>query len=152
MNTESPDPHRSLSPLDPAVAEHLTKTLGAPESFLLAQDGGRDIRALGWVIGKGSIEAASNGPTRRGTIVTIWLTEGGQLVTHRESWKKGEPYKGRVFDGAEGTGRVNSSPATALQWLVDDGKGRLGPASKAAWVQACRSVPSMNTFEYEHVD
>ena len=81
-------------------------------------------------------------------MVDILLTKGGRLVTTRRAWT-------RSADGSRSdsqTSQVNESPARAYQWLVSDGKGKLGPASKEAWVQACRNFPPMAELEFERVD
>jgi hypothetical protein len=50
------------------------------------------------------------------------------------------------------TGQAHSTPELAYQWLVKDGKGKLGPASKQAWAHACRNVPPMSGLEFEHIE
>jgi hypothetical protein len=128
------------------VIPHLTRTLGPPKEFLLSVQGGRDIYAPGWLVGHGHVEAPAGGDTVRTLDVEIRLTPEGNFVltrTSRSSHREG---------GAAGsTGAVRSTPALAYEWLLEDGRGKLGPASKAAWVQACRAVPPMNGLEYERI-
>lgn len=105
--------------------------------------GGKDIYADCWLVGAGRVEA---GDARRYTEVRIWLTPGGTLITNRTN--------GTVdgnFTGTSSTGCAHSSPDSAYQWLLKDGKGKLGPVSKEAWVKACRNVPPMAGLEYERI-
>jgi hypothetical protein len=140
------DATKPLGPLDPALVEHLTQKLGPAESFLLAiSAGGLDIHAVGWTVGFGRMEAGGTADTKRGTDVTITLTVGGHLVTTRSSWTKGRT------SSHDTRGRANSTPQAAFDWLLEDGGGTLGRASKAAWVQACRAVPPMAGLEFEQV-
>ena len=76
----------------------------------------------------------------------IRLTPEGHFVLTRISRSNR-----RDGNSAGSTGSVRSTPALAYEWLLEDGNGKLGPASKAAWVQACRTVPPMNGLEYERV-
>jgi hypothetical protein len=47
---------------------------------------------------------------------------------------------------------VHDNIDSAYRWLVAEGNGKLGPASKAAWVAACRTVPLMAGHEYERIE
>lgn len=143
------DPTQPLRPLDFVV--QLTEKLGPPEPHVVGVDGDRDISTKGWIIGRGQTIApgpgeALTGELQRGTDVEILLTAGGTLITTRRSWT-------RTADGetVSQTGQAHSTPDRAYQWLIKDGKGKLGPASKQAWSQACRSVPPMSELEFEHI-
>ena len=135
------DPTKPLAPLSPETIAHLNATLGPPTLSFIGISGGRDIRTAAWLIGFGRVEAGGTPP--RATEVEIRLTEGGNLVTTSRR---------RGVDVLSQTGRVNDTPDSAYRWLLDDGKGKLGPASKQAWVQACRAVPEMAGLEFEDVD
>ncbi len=143
MNTDGTSP---LGPRMPEVIDHLTKTLGPPKEFLLSVQGGRDIYAPGWLVGHGHVESPRTGDTVRTLDVEIRLTPEGNFVVTRISRSSG-PER----NSAGSTGAVRSTPALAYEWLLEDGNGKLGPASKAAWVQACRTVPPMNGLEYERI-
>ncbi len=140
------DATKPLAPLDLDTRTHLTATLGPSKPHFVGISEGRDIHTAGWTIGLGQIGVGGN-PTR-GTDVEILLTEGGRLITTRRSWTRGAD----GVDTVSQTGCVHETPAAAYQWLVNDGKGKLGPASKTAWVQACRAVPLMAGLEFERVD
>lgn len=111
---------------------------------------GLDIQILGWRIGLGQIAVPGKGSSRsqRGVDVEIFVTEKGRLVTTRNAWT-------RAPDGGSSdsqTSQVCETPARAYQWLLDDGKGKLGPASKAAWVMACQTFAPMSGLEIERID
>jgi hypothetical protein len=145
MTTDATKP---LSPLDPGTIAHLTEQLGPAERHLLAVSSGRDVYTDGWTIGLGQI-AGGGQNSSRGTDVEIVLTAGGNLVTTRRSWTRSPDGN---ESGASATGAVHQTPASAYRWLINDGKGKLGPASKAAWLQACRTLPLMAGLEFEHVE
>jgi hypothetical protein len=134
-------PAKAASSLDPSAVEHLTTTLGPPQPFLLTIQHDRDVYANAWVVGVGHVKTAD---AQRGTDVEIRLTPGGRLVTTRRSWTSG----GEV----EQRGDVHETPDQALDWLLADGKGKLGPASKQAWVAACGIVPSMRGMDVRRVE
>ena len=145
----TPDPRKPLSPLDSQVINHLTAALGPPQSCLITRQGDRDIYINAWVVGFGRTTVpADSSKVEKGIDVTIRLTAGGALVTTRCAWTRtpdGESQESQ-------TGQVHTAPDLAYQWLVKDGKGKLGPASKEAWIQACLTVPPMNGLEFERVE
>lgn len=139
------DPLKPLAPLPPA----LTATLGPAEPRTFIRPDGLDIQIAGWRIGLGQIGVPGKGSSRsqRGVDVEIFVTEQGRLVTTRNAWT-------RAPDGGSHhsqTSQVHETPAAAYQWLLDDGKGKLGPASKAAWVQACQTLAPMSGLEVERI-
>jgi hypothetical protein len=128
------DATEPLPPMTPEFAGHLTATLGAPGSVV--KKSGFSIR--GWVVGRGETRAQ---PPEPRTTVIIGLTVDGDLFTTREEWTESED--SFAFQD-------HMTPALAYQWLVEkDGTGQLEPASKEAWVQACRNVPAMSGLESE---
>ena len=144
------DPRKPLAPLDAKLVAQLTTTLGPPEPRNFAKDGALDIAVVGaWTIGFGQTVAKSAPQSsQRGTDVEILLTAGGRLVTTRNSWT-------RTVDGSSEESQrsdVHETPDAAYRWLINDGNGKLGPASKAAWVQACRAFGPMAGLEFERVE
>ncbi len=139
------DAKQPLAPLAPELIAHLNSTLGQPKPVFMAIIGSRDIHADCWEIGRGRIEAGDP-KARRYTEVKIWLTPGGTLITTKTVGTTDGP-----VHTDSSTGSPHATPAAAYQWLLDDGKGKLGPASKQAWVTACRAVPPMAEFEYERI-
>ena len=152
------DPKQALRPLDFVV--QLSQKLGPPQPHVVPIDGVRDISTKGWIVGRGQMTApprlkpgqsvtgfSSDVELQRGTDVEVYLTAKGTLITTRRSWT-------RTGGGEEvsQTGQAHETPDSAYQWLLNDGKGKLGPASKQAWSEACRNVPPMAELEFEHVD
>lgn len=140
------DARSSLSPLDPHLANHLATTIGPPESVLITRQGDRDIRVDAWTIGRGRTTAPMDASrAERGIDVDIRLTVTGHVVTTRRAWTSTPD--GGSHDSQ--TGQVHSTPHLAYEWLLKDGKGKLGPASKQAWVQACKNVPPISGLAFE---
>jgi len=144
------DPYRPIGPPDADLVAHLTAKLGPPNAYTFGRSGSLDLVVqAAWKVGFGQILVGSDDPStaHRGTDVEILLTEGGRFVVTRRSWTQ-HP------QGSEDSQRsqVCVAPYEVLQWLVADGDERLGPASKAAWIQACQTVPAMAGLEFEHVD
>jgi hypothetical protein len=147
------NPRAELAPLSPELVAHLTASLGPPKNHTFARDGGLDLEVIGaWTIGVGRFgdDEKEEPSTRslRGTRVEILLTVTGRLVTNRIRWR--EHVGGSSEESS--TGEVHGSPSQVLDWLLQDGNGKLGPASKTAWREACRNVPAMNGLEFERVE
>lgn len=144
---EQHDPNVHIGPLSDEIIAHLTAALGQPKSHFLTISEGRDIHALGWTIGIGRLRDRKSmipGSAERGTDVEIIALKSGNLVTTRRTYSRGSTENIHAA-----TGRVNSTPQAAYNWLLEDGNGKLGPASKQAWVQACQQFPPMKGLEYE---
>jgi hypothetical protein len=47
---------------------------------------------------------------------------------------------------------VHDTPEAAYAWLLADNRGKLGPVSKAAWVEACRRWPPLAGHDVEVVE
>lgn len=139
------DPTKPLGPVTPELAHRL----GTPETWTIPRQGDRDIAMTAWELATGETTAGGSpdGPWHRGLAVTIYLTPRGNLVTSRRAWQR---VQGSRTDTQESA--VHETPAAALRWLIDDGKGKLGPASKQAWVAACRKYPPLASFEYERAE
>ncbi len=138
---------KSIAPLDPQLAERLATTLGPPKTHTIQRDGDRDLALNAWIIGRGEVRVPPDASTvERGTTVEIFLTDNGRLLASRAAWT-------RRPGVAEAVSRYTSMPETMpealYRWLLKDGKGKLGPASKQAWTEACRNVPSMAALAVE---
>ena len=100
----------------------------------IKRDGNLDIVFDGEEIGSGSYGTGGEyrSDWNRGTDVSIYLTRSKQIVTDVTQWSR--------WQGEDSLHRaaVHSTAADALQWLVDDCGGSLGPASKEAWERACK--------------
>lgn len=135
------DRSKPLAPLSPAS----TQPLGEPETIVVAAGGNLDHRIRAWKIGTGKI--STGGPTSKREIeVRIWLLPTGVLLTNVTTRQFGPD--GSALD--TGHGQYHETPQGALDWLIKDGKGKLGPASKAAWLKACDGTfPPMTDM---HID
>lgn len=132
---------KSIAPLDPQLAERLSATLGPPEPHIIKRDGDRDLALNAWVIGRGEVRATPDASqVERGTTVEIFLTNNGRLLASRTAWTRRPGVAEAVSRYAS---MPEAMPEALYRWLVQDGKGKLGPASKEAWTQACRNVPPM---------
>jgi hypothetical protein len=88
------------------------------------------------------------GEPHRGTEVEILLTSGGALLTIRRSWQRTRGGDSTLAQFA----KAHTTPMDAYNWLVEDGDGWLGPASKQAWTESCRNVPALAGYEFERID
>jgi hypothetical protein len=132
---------KSIAPLDPHLAERLSATLGPPQPHTIEREGDRDLALTAWVIGRGEVRATPDASrVERGTTVEIFLTTNGRLLASRAAWTRRPGVAGTV---SRCSSMPEAMPEALYRWLVLDGKGKLGPASKEAWTQACRNVPPM---------
>jgi hypothetical protein len=139
---------KSIAPLDPQLAERLTTTLGPPKTHTIERDGDRDLALNAWVIGRGEVRATPDAAkVERGTTVEIFLTDNGRLLASRAAWTRRPGVAEAVSRYAS---MPEAMPEALYRWLLNDGKGKLGPASKEAWTQACRNVPPMAALAVEN--
>ncbi len=118
--------------------------LGDPTDITIARDGDLDMRLNGWLTGSGSTYNPVNN-SGRWVDVSIYLTTGGYIVAaclRRTQWD-GESDTAQAYHGA---------PRDVLAWLVADGGGYLGPASKEAYTEACAAIPALADEAVETVD
>lgn len=143
------DARTPLGPINPQHETHLNNSFGPPQEFLWRIEDNRDIYAIAWRIGYGEarLPKQPNG-TERGTEVEIRLTPKGNLLTTRRAWTRRPD--GTMSDSL--TGQAHATPMLALEWLKSDGHGKLGPASKMAWIRACENFPPMSDFRYERIE
>jgi hypothetical protein len=93
--------------------------------FMVDRDNDLPIQFSGAKIGYGKV-----GDDKQGTEVTIYVTaEDHQIIVHVHGWQP----EGRKLLKAE----VFEDGGDALEWLRKDGRGKLGRASKQAWIAAC---------------
>lgn len=116
---------------------------GQWQTWTLQRDDALPVQFSGTRIASSKVEKAS----KNGTEVAIYETTGGQIVTHVYGWQKN--VGGLRKRHACG---IHSTPQEALQWLIEDGKGRLGPASKKAWLSACNQHARFKGLGVEWID
>jgi hypothetical protein len=142
------DRNQPLAPLNPETVDTLgpwktTKTSSVPPS------GGVGSEITSAVIGTG--EAVTGHPPggQRGTVVEIAITTTGTLVTLVRTFTRSSD--GHHHEG-ESRQHLHETPAQALAWLIDDGRGKLGPAAKTAWMQACARFAPMKGMDRDRAD
>lgn len=117
--------------------EGLREKLGEPAEHVIIRDGDRDLVFEGWMVGRGDYVVT--------TIVRIYATIGGLIVTHTE--RIGYPQGEETTDSAV----AHDTSAEALDWLRADCGGQLGVASKGAWQEACYRWPAIENERDEMV-
>ncbi len=132
------------SPLAPLSPE-LVQSLGEPQTVVVGVEGRLDRRALAWPLGVGVV-ATGGASSKRETTVEIWLLPTGVLLTNvavRQTHDGGSELLSH--------GQFHETPQGALDWLINDGKGKLGSASKQAWLQACSRFAPMGEMAVSDV-
>jgi hypothetical protein len=115
------------------------------------RDGDRDLAFTGWILGSGKITMRQKGAPKeceRGTEAWIFLTLGRRLVTAVTQWD-------RTSEPPNETNRAaaHQTAAAALAWLRQDTRNNmLGPASGAAWSEACQAWPGLEDEDVERVE
>lgn len=122
-------------------------------TIILDRDNNLSLQFEGRLIGQNSVYEGSL--ASRGTWVSIYITKGGKIVTHVHQWQGGsEP--GELGYGGRNRSRdvagVHVDPQQALAWLIRDGGGILGSASREAWTKACRNWPPFKGHDVEIID
>jgi len=120
--------------------------LGEPEQLIYDRHNDLDVSFIGWVIGigdhgKGPVHAWKPEVHLKGVRVEIALTAGGTLV----GWVKRYSPEGDKCDAC-----VAELPEELLRWLRADSGGKLGPATKKAWAQACEYGP-LKAYAFQEV-
>jgi|GEM_PF-3190926 len=116
--------------------------------FVLERDRNLPLRFWGDKIGSGVRQFEDDKGCDRGTEVIIYATTSGKIVTEVHQWNNDPNGESRSRRDAA----AHSRPEDALEWLRQDGKGSLGPASKAAWLEACETFEPLKRFAVEDVD
>lgn len=83
----------------------------------------------------------------RGTCVRVFATKSGRLVTSVWQWQRTER-----SSRSRRAAAVHDRPEEALAWLVRDGRGLLGHASREAWKRACLAWAPLCGLEVERID
>lgn len=113
------------------------------EEFLVERDGSLPLRFTGRLIGANAIDE----DVPRGTSVRVFVTRSAKIVTSVRQWQRG-----RGASRERNAAAVHETPAEALAWLVEDGRGRLGSASCEAWRKACAAWPALREHGAEEID
>lgn len=107
----------------------------------LQRDDDLPLQFTGQLIGCNEID----GDPVNGTLVTLFATKSGKIITAVYQWQRG---KGRERHAAA----AHQMPQDALTWLKADGGGYLGKASREAWEAACAIHPAFQGHDVEVID
>ena len=141
-----------ISGTPPAV----NPTSTAAEEYFLQRDGDRDLVFAGWVIGHAQECRETHWRNYRCVSVTLFATESDNLVIQACRWQEeradeeATPTKQELNDCevvVVDWGLTNH----AIEWLKKDAGGKLGPTSKAAWVEACGNWEELKDEGVERV-
>lgn len=117
--------------------------------FRVERSAERDLVFKGWIVGVGehSSDPKFGFTTRRGVIVSIYVSEAGAIITATKRWSD-EPKEGDRY-----TADAHDSPTSALEWLASDAASTegLGKASKEAWLTACESAAGLKSEAEERI-
>jgi hypothetical protein len=122
-----------------------------PRTFRVSRTKEKDLQFDGSLIGQARREVQF--PDRSVT-VSIYATVGGKYITQIERGEVKDssgPLAG-VAMPAQSKAAVHESGDAAFEWLLADGKGKLGAVSKAAWEEACRNWPMLHGQDIEIVE
>lgn len=117
--------------------------------FVLERDRDLPLRFWGDKIGSGVRQFVDDKGCDRGTEVIIYATSSGKIVTEVRQWTK-RPIESESRSRRDAA--AHERPEDALEWLKQDGKGSLGPASKTAWLEACETFEPLKSYAVEDVD
>jgi hypothetical protein len=128
-----------------------TETLGPTETFKLERDNNLPMQFKGKLLGTN----VTDPDEARGTFVSIYVTQSGKIITHVYQWQRIDPWE---EEGEAPIKRSRSAAAVhvqgpeALAWLIQDGGGNLGSASRQAWEAACSNYPALHGQDVEVID
>jgi len=115
------------------------------EPITVARDGQRPLRFKGQIIGHGSNRTDRGERNNRWTEVHIYRTESQKLVAQVEHFTQ--------WDGESNTSEAAAcdTPAELVQWLTDNGGGRLGGVSQEALREAAKADPAIEAAYVEEI-
>jgi len=116
----------------------------ALREFKVERDDNRPLQFQGYLIGWNDVDIST---VPRGTQVSIYITKGNKIVTAVHQWQRGEKAERQRHKAG-----AHQTPESALDWLIEDGGGKLGRSSREAWEVACSVWPSLQGHEVEVID
>jgi hypothetical protein len=132
---------------DPSFSE----TLGPTETFKLERDSNLPMQFKGKLLGSNVVVPED----ARGTFVSIYVTQRGKIITHVYQWQRVDPWEGEgeaPLKRSRNSAAVHVNGPDALAWLIQDGGGNLGSASRQAWEAACANYPALHGQDVEIID
>jgi len=116
---------------------------GEVREFTIERDDNRPLRFKGHLVGFNE----SDPDTPRGTAVAIFVTRRGKIITSVRQWQKDAKRERQRYDAA-----AHETADEALAWLIQDGGGHLGRASRDAWERACATWTPLQGHEVEVIE
>jgi len=121
------------------------------ETFTLQRDNSIPLqfrgRRIGWT--------EPNEEATVGTRVSVFVTQKGTLITHIYQWQRKDGFKGEglaPMKRSRNVAGVHVEAQEALAWLIQEGGGELGSASRKAWEMACAKWPPLQGQIVEIID
>lgn len=123
---------------------------GEPQEYILERTHNRDLRFIGWLLGKGAhgkdvtvTDPRSGIRTAgwKGIEVSIYVTVTGKYVVYYDRFNAGDVKKDTEV----------CEDAQDLLTVLESGGKAMPPASKQAWSEAVKKVPQLQPLEYEEV-
>lgn len=116
---------------------------GVLREFTLERDDNRPLRFQGYLVGFHEVD--QDAP--RGTAVLVFVTKRGKIVTSVHQWQRDAKRERERHDAA-----AHDTAEEALDWLIRDGGGHLGRASRQAWERACATWAPLQGYDVEIVE
>lgn len=133
----TPAASSDTDPLDPYNIDKVLR------EFTLERDDNRPLRFQGYLVGFNEV----NPDASRGTAIAVFVTRRDKIVTSVHQWQKDIKRERQRHAAA-----AHDTAEEALAWLIEDGRGHLGKASKEAWELACQVWPALQGYEVEVVE
>jgi len=90
-----------------------------------------------------------------GTRVMVYVTQKGKFITHIYQWQRKDNHPGEgpaPIKRSRSAAGVHVTGQEALSWLIQDGGGNLGSASRTAWEMACQNWPPLQGRAVEIIE
>jgi len=114
------------------------------QEYTLERDENRPLRFQGILVGYTDVDIEE---APRGTQVQVFITGSKKIVTAVYQWQRKEG-----LERERHKAQVHETPEAALEFLVEDGGGKLGRSSREAWDMACNVEPTLKGHDVEVID
>ena len=125
-------------------AREMADTENGDQEYTLERDHNRPLRFRGLLVGYNDVNIEED---PRGTQVQIFVTGSRKIITAVYQWQRKEG-----LERERHKAQVHETPEAALDFLVEDGGGKLGRASREAWDMACQVEPTLKGHDVEVID
>lgn len=114
------------------------------QRYTLERDKGLSLRFRGILVGYNEVDIEGK---LRGTLVQIFITTSRKIVTAVYQWQRKKEIKRERHKAY-----VHESPEAAMSFLMEDNGGKMGRASREAWIMACNVEPTLKGYDAEVID